>query len=66
MLMTYIILWYIAGFVSCIGYVKIRDGWVTVGDVLLSLALSVCGLIITLLLVIYIMYDLRILDKRIW
>jgi uncharacterized membrane protein (DUF485 family) len=64
--MLYIILWYIAGFISWIVAVKVNSGEVTVGDLLMAILIGLGGLLITGLMALRFMHDTGILRKRIW
>lgn len=69
MLTLYITLWFLAGFISVIGFLRISSGAFLVSDMLLAALFSFTGLIATLVLHIQILIKLgafNFLKKRVW
>ena len=69
MLTLYIILWFLSGFVSLIGLLKMLTGQLLVGDILMAALFSFTGLIAAIALNVHLLIKLgafNFLKKRIW
>ena len=68
MLTLYIILWFLAGFVSLIGLSKMSAGQLLVGDILMAALFSFTGLIASIVLNVKLLIELgafNFLKKRV-